>query len=367
MIINTNDYSKEFLRKIVLIEEELLESEENFIFESLSMLLREAEDKPASEKLQNNEDILKKYFKAFKTSIEGIFKKFLENVKKLHTSNQKWLEQNKETILKADLSNFTHEIFPYWTASSFAKRIDEGLPPLSDMVLNNIIKKNCNKEEFTTECLKKVGLGGKNIRPGEGFEEDLKTVLRGNYSRKVRGQELSSQLSGIYDYCYDYDDEHKKVIKLFNTIKDACNKGENKVTSIKMTNTEDPNSNKENKQQISESFILLEEVVKPQKGAAELAKQKGSASNPAELNKRNKEGNEQKENVVKSTGMNKSDTKQMASAFKVFLDVEQKFLTVRITIMEEKFKVYMSLLRKIVELSNGKKDTKDTDDNKKEK
>lgn len=371
MVFYSNDYSKDFLRKMNLIEEEILKEEEEFVFESL-LIHENLVEKTITGTVGGIYRSLKKYFEAFISAVKGIYKKFIDNVTRLFKQSEKWLEQNKDYIFNSDLKNFKYEIFPYWVSAPFAKRIDNDLPQLNDGTINLIIENDNNKEYFIQECLKKVGLGNRNIRTGNGFEDDLKTVLRGNLSKKILGSELSTKISDIYEYCINYKDEHKKVKNLVNTIINGSNNAINKLREAERNNPTDPNQNKENKQNMSESsllesFVLLEEikensVKQPTKGAAELAKAKNSATSISDINSRNKEHQNnnlnQNSNMEdnKYKGKSKSEIQKLISAYKIFLEVEQKFLSIRISIMEEKFKVYMSLLRAIAHRAMGQTD-----------
>ena len=373
LVYNETDYITESNIEMKILNSDLNKDTELILMEALTNPVKAANNSFKRRFIQ--------YFKNFIASLQGIIKRFIDNLTRLFKSNDTWLSDNASNILNCDLKNFEYEMFPYWNALEYQKRISNSLPKINDLHAKKIIELGNTKASYRDYLVNEVlGMRSEKIRlANDGdFQDDLKMVLRGRLAKTILGKEMDRRLRSFFDYCRSYTTNQKTVQAIFNDIKVACNQATSKLNQQAAVLDNDPSNSPENQKEVKdnntvvkESFdflnIFLEEAEtgkpkeEPSKGAAEIAKEKGSPTTPSELNKANEEKQEKQEKKEEPNPYerkSKDEIKDLITAYQIYINVHQEILSVKMSNMEEQYKVYMKLMRIIARKAMGQSTSK---------
>lgn len=394
MLTYSTNYNKEFVSRMFLIEQEIMQDEEMFLIESISLLQEGIIKSVTKGTVKGASDVatgigsgvtksvgghVKKFFESFIAAIKGVFKRFVENITHLFKSHEKWLRDNESYIMNADLSDYHDEIFPYWEEEETSKKLTS--IKILEQDIKTLVKKKADDKAVREFYMKRLGISSNRINTEDKakFTEDLKVYLRGGGSRIIKENEIRNRIPGIFTYCKNYASMHKDVQKAINDIEYFCKRADKlfKINNTELANQNqqkaaDPNTAKENKQTLGESFYFFSEEQPSLKDSLE---KQGKTTDPTSLSKKIENNDkkekteeekrkevEEKENTFVKQNASQTQGDEIAMA-KTMLNTVMTFITVRMELIEEKFKVYMRFLRRIARRSMGQSKRKQANGN----
>jgi hypothetical protein len=315
-------------------------------------------------------DGLKKFWTTLKKKIKELWEKFKLMVDRLVMSNKSWLEKYRGTILKRNLSDFEHEMHPYWNGANELQKTR--IPVFNDVnqgFMDSLESEETFKDKWFSH-LKKVGSDGED---GD-FVEGLKDHFRGGEQETIAGSALTSRLPGIIDYCIKYNTIIQTLERDYKNIEKSVIKAEQ--TAAKAENTLKPTSTSENKVEPkttetntnktpdankSEGFSLENLLFLSEDAIDDEVKKKTLGQNTNEFKKNvndtTKKTDEDKLSSVDNSSHEKAS--ENLKRYRLYVTFCQKVLGAKQTVYEERYREYMKLLRTI---AKGKAAEKGTDD-----
>lgn len=349
------DYALEMRRFIVASKEEytndllaVMEAEAEFMLACLESMeivdgldaLMEAKQKPSLwEKI-------KEFFK-------NLFSVFTNKVNKLTQRDLKWLNEKSTQLKNANIEGITIELLPLWNMS---------VNKIKNETQNNI---NRLFKEMTT--LQRVAINTPKVKDlakfsilkkydkGYGGLEGYKNYLRvGNTSDpkkvKLEGSQLKQLIPVFIDYCMNYE---KEIVPFFKSqlsyVERETKAIESKLKSIKESYILVENCNfVDSELKYCNGFEKITEADEKSKdksttGVTDITVNKEEKKEEANSNNKNDNG---KNNDVKEDYY-KNNTKAELKYFNEGLAEIKLTITAAMTVLEEKYVMYMKVLRAI--------------------
>ena len=287
---------------------------------------------------------VKEIFKLLKEKIRNLWFTFTSKMEELFKENSKWLKDNKNRILTNKIpKGLKVEVIPYWIGDSELNKFNllNIFPKLADSIddIKNMDDKYEFRKKYFASYLKD------NNKP-EDLIDDIKDKLKGSStSIEVDDVQIQSKIKQIYNYCASYDSEVKKLNQEYNYLNNKMNEIINKVNNTKVK-----------EQQQENMYINVEECILSEVSLYDvklLEAEVVSDNTKKETKDQIKKKVETKVGNTNTDNINSEDDKdELVKGYTLYVSEYYNMLSCKMTVMEAKYKEYMSLLRIIV------KDTK---------
>lgn len=342
--------------------------EEQALFEACineSILMSSGENN-----LQNmqmlQESVVDKMKEGIMKIMEGLGKlwaKFIEAMDVLIKKDKTYLEKYKDTILKKKPINADYTMYNY--EKGVANILRSPLPAFN----YNTMKDELNDTEtFINKYFSRYKLGDKDTN----FIDGVKAYFRGSAEqKKINSSQIN--MTDLYNYCHDYDKMKETIQKDLKSVERSATDGLNLIEKMGRENKIAQESGyifEDNKyfSLLYEQYITEEESKTTQPNNND---NKTNPNNPAASRTvAGSEANGTKPNsqYQKATGDNKevkeddvkdSTVKGATNRIKVYIKVCSDFIAAKLTICEEIYKAYMSIIKAHIRDHLGNKNGED--------
>ena len=331
---------------------------------------------------------LKNILVALKNKIKELFIMFLDKVKELFTTDIKWLEDNKDTIFKLKVSKKLEiDIFPYWDADTNLNNFNltskfPRINPNNSAVDNSILVDLEDKETFRKKHFSNYFASKDDSNT---LDEGLKKLFRGSSEEETfNGTVIQGKLPTMFTYCTNYKSSVSKLEKeykilneridaVIKEIKDVDISAEEKEVEVPK-DSEDKSKNESfnpfnlylNIEECMYSDItphdieLLGESIGNFNNLLYEMEIKSSGGSVGNSNTTKFDSDKAKKDAEELVTLKDSDKKnikgdedkaKLISKYRVYLSEYYFILSVKMTVMESKYKDYMKILRYLVRKS----------------
>ena len=273
---------------------------------------------------------LKEFITNIVTAIANAWDRFVVNMDKFATENNKYLEKY-EKIIKGNkpkdvkISNF----YKYDIAKIKGSKIP-------DSNIMNTIEATDKKEVIKSISEFKDFM----VKDDQSFTDNVKFVLRGAAEAgEVKGSEL--KMTEMYDYVHNYNQNIKTAIQAdLDRIKEGNNKAFTIINSMKTRAQAKVNK---------ESFDYSETIKKYFLEADDDTKEEKPASGIKIEEEPEKDSEKGKETGTDSKGTSENTEdgapKKDENAIKMYFNICSEFLGARLSIAQEAYKTYMKIIK----------------------
>lgn len=298
--------------------------------------------------------------------IKNFFKKifgfFTDKAKNLIASNEKFITENKEKLLSKNCTGMRLEVVNYKSQDYLVRKVNEVLNEL-----NILIKSHEKPVEELKQELDKIK--AKYMDNEESLANGLKMLLRiGNPKGKLaysvfEGSAINTKITEYIEYCSSYKDQVARINRCRTSAENACRQ-------MDQTLNEKENRSEGTKESV---FLILENCYSSDllgfSMVTEAEEQKDDEVKPTG-------GSVTTSNAEEAENDTEKETKSMAgyrTFYNELFNVMQVLITSAATISEEKYHVFISKLKQIldpevtvkVETEGKKEKKKDKKDKKK--
>ena len=192
-----------------------------YIKESIGWASGEMDDNMLRSLSEATKDTIKSKFSTLWQKVQEIIRKVIGTISNFASSNQGFLEKNKEVIIGRKVQ-FTEdvEMFPY---TEGIKRI--AATKIAEFNYDRV--KKIDSEEFTNTVLHGYFQINQLECTMEDLQEKLIDYFRGGQEQTIKSTQLN--MTDLYNYCIDYK---SKIVDVINHDKDVINTSYNKMIEI---------------------------------------------------------------------------------------------------------------------------------------
>lgn len=344
--LETLNFHYEMTRQLNDVMFEQMEKESEFIISSLEnmmIVVNEAVQDPQKKK---------NIFTRIIEFIKRIFRAFTEKAKSLFNTNKKWLEENAPKLKKLNYDGLELTIVPFWLFNvNKAKEIDN----ISANVFRKLRNDPSEAEKYKDLDDMKQKLFNKFSDENGDLTNGLKNLFRTGNPKTVKpvtlkNKELKNKvINEFIPYCMNYLSGPKFV-------SDQIKKMENEIKLVE---------NIMDKKSINESYCLIEDCYFSETELVYCGNYivTEAENQSTEQNKPNQQTTNQNNNpsptkvevkdygdkyaIKRKNEYEKFNSKQL-TAIKNLLQIQQTIIAAAMTVMEEKYTVYMKSMKQIL-------------------
>lgn len=350
--LETLNFHHEMTRQLNDILFEQMERESEFIISSLENMMI-----VVNEAVQDNQK-KRSIFQRIIDFIKRIFQTFTDKVKSLFTTNKKWLEENVSKLEKLDYDGLEVTIVPFWTYNdSKAKEVDN----ITKNAIRALVNNPGEADKYKDLEDMKQKLFNKYLDENGDLANGLKNFYRTGNSKTVKPVTLKNNdlknkiIQDFIPYCNNYQARTKVISDLIREVENEIKLVENMI----------------NKKSVNEAFCLVEDCYLhetelsycPNYIVTEAENQQSKEDKPAEQKSNENKtsptkvevkdfGN--KETLARKDEYDKMNSKQLTMV-KNLLQIKQTNIAALMTVMEERYSVYIKTMKQI--LSTRSKNT----------
>lgn len=343
--LETLNFHHEMTRQLNDIMFEQMERESEFIISSLENMMVIVNE--AIQDTQKKRNI----FQRIIDFIKRIFETFMNKVKSLFATNKKWLEENASKLEKLDYDGLEVTIVPFWTYNdSKAREVDNITKNAIRALVNN--PGEADKYENLEDMKQK--LFNKYLDEDGDLANGLKNFYRTGNSKTVKpvtlkNNELKNKIiQDFIPYCNNYQARTKVISDLIREVENEIKLVENMI----------------NKKSVNEAFCLIEDCYLhetelaycPNYIVTEAENQPPKEDKPAQQKSNDNKtsptkvevkdfGN--KETLARKDEYDKMNSKQLTMV-KNLLQIKQTNIAALMTVMEERYSVYIKTMKQIL-------------------
>jgi hypothetical protein len=329
-----------------------MEKESEFIISSLeNMMVVVNEAVQDSQKKRN-------IFQRIIEFIKRIFQTFMNKVKSLFTTNKKWLEENASKLEKLNYDGLEVTIVPFWTYNDIkAKEVDN----ITKNTIRALINNPGEAEKYKDLEDMKQKLFNKYLDENGDLANGLKNFYRTGNSKSVKpvtlkNNELKNKIiQDFIPYCNNYQARTKVINDLIREVENEIKLVENMI----------------NKKSVNEAYCLIEECYLNETELVYCANYivTEAENRPAkEENKPSQQNSNQdktsptkvevkdfgnKETLERKDEYDKMNSKEL-TLLKNLLQIKQTNIAALMTVMEERYSVYIKTMKQILSARNNK-------------
>lgn len=344
--LETLNFHHEMTRQLNDIMFEQMERESEFIISSLENMMI-----VVNEAVQDNQK-KRNIFQRIIDFIKRIFRAFTEKTKSLFATNKEWLEENAPKLKNLNYDGLELTIVPFWSFNTNkTKEIDNNI----SNVFRNLRNNPSEAEKYKDLDDMKQKLFNKYSDENGDLTNGFKNFFRTGNPKTVKpvtlkNNELKNKvIQEFIPYCMNYQSGTKIV-------SDQIKIMENEIKLVE---------NIMDKKSINESYCLIEDcyfsetelvycgnyiVTEAENQSTEQNKQNQQTTNqnnnPSPTKVEVKDYGD-KETVERKDEYEKFNSKQL-TAIKNLLQIQQTFIAAVMTVMEEKYNVYMKSMKQIL-------------------
>jgi len=360
----------ELVKYSMFLAEEVVENAKMTRYLNECLLIAEGNNNIVNIKAINESfvDSLKNGIKKLIAAIARMWGKFLEGMNNLVKADKNYLDKYRETILKKKMKDYKLTMYKY----DVKTLVNASVPALN---YGSMRDKLSSDETFISAYFNNYT----NPSSKASFVDQVKTKFRGS-SEPIEMDSNKINMTDIFNYCYNYDQIRRSLEKDIGAIRVAGN------TAIEVINKmardgeiqESTNIFEDAKyySHINEGYISINELqVQKVEPNGTSNNQNNNTNTTGNNQQQTKETNPAKANTNisnKDNASNEDDIKNNASNAKEdgdrlnrYLKICGDFLAAKLTISEEIYKEYMSLIklhvRDYVGVKNDASDTKAKD------
>lgn len=286
--------------------------------------------------------------------VKKIFAKFLETMDTIIKSDVKYLEKYKDIILKRAPKEYDVDMYDYVKGTKLI--MTKNIPPFNHAMIETDLQ---SRDVFIAKHFKEFVTGN---APYENFADQVKEKFRGE---EVTIESKDVNFTDMYNYCFNYKkmkEVMEKDITFLNKAADEIIKEvekKAKAGEISSSNEFAEVGKRDMYSVLYESF-LNEDGTQPNAGAQQQAPkpaattpQAGSKSNEDNAPKGGSTRTEPKDNNQSSTSdkpeekkpENKTIEKSYTDGMNVYVKVCGEYIGAKMTIAEEAYKAFMSVIK----------------------
>lgn len=272
--------------------------------------------------------------------IKTLWGKFVETMTSLISTDQKYLEKYKSTILKANFNGFEYMMYPYHRGMKYLE--ESKVPAFNYSALRDSLE---SEEKFKEKYFKTF------IKDGVDFNDRVRQLMRGSDKElKISATELSPEL--LYNYCHDFP---KLMDKIKKDMKEVENAGNNAITKIANIKTTAPANESAIYSFLHESMIVSEIKRVDSTDPNSYDSEKGRMSKTV----KNVDGDHTTDGVEDNVKNIADDLDRI----KLYIRVCYNFLGIKMSVAQEMYKAFMYIIRDYIKSTIGKKDNNKSSSN----
>ena len=274
--------------------------------------------------------------------LKKLWAKFIEAMDTLIKKDKTYLDKYKQTILKKTPVEATYTMYKY--DIGVKNLLNSPIPVFNYNTMKDSLE---NEETFIAKSFSK-------FKPSENvsFVDKVKAELRGS-AEQVEVPSRQLNMTDMFNYCYTYDKIKDLINKDLNYVEKAAQDAINIVDKMargKKINTESYNLFEDNKYYslMYESYIHEEEKTTEKVGNGmqrEVKGGDGTAPGGTKPSEAYKGVNGEKDNSKMKEEDVDGSAKAVNDRIRVYLKVCSDFIAAKLTIAEEIYKAYMSIIK----------------------
>lgn len=278
-------------------------------------------------------------------AIGRIWGKFLESMNHLVTRDKDYLAKYKKIILeKTPLQDYKYKMYKYYPDGQ-KRVINTPIPAFNYQSLEKDLE---SQDTFIKKHFPNMVL---NFSEDYKITEKAKTYFRGSED-ELEINQSSLNMADLYNYCLEYPNIKNKIISDTKNIKTAANEVLNKVKTMKeycvspeidLVNGVDIFSEGTYLSYLYENTILHEKVGLPENKPDESKPIEKTTTNPNDAYK-STSGEENKE-VDKAKVEANGGVDEAVKRIQLYIKISGEILSAKLTVVEEIYKDYMTIIR----------------------